>query len=94
MSLASSALVGKLSGADAGMEKGAGPLAVVNAGSAQAKAAAQTATPRGTRVLQGVGKRSGSVSRPLRVFSSRGVDPARSRSSVGCRKLIEDREDP
>jgi hypothetical protein len=50
MSLASSALVGKLSGADAGMEKAAGPLAVVNAGSAQAKAAAQTALGHGMAI--------------------------------------------
>ncbi|MFF7986179.1 MFS transporter [Streptomyces sp. NPDC007901] len=43
MSAASSALVGKLSGADAGMEAAAGPLAVVNAGSDSAKAAARDA---------------------------------------------------
>ncbi|WP_240512979.1 MFS transporter, partial [Streptomyces griseoruber] len=47
MSAASSALVGKLSGADAGMEAAAGPLAVVNAGSESARAAAQTALAHG-----------------------------------------------
>ncbi|MGW3131838.1 MFS transporter [Streptomyces sp. NPDC001123] len=47
MSAASSALVGKLSGADAGMEAAAGPLAVVNAGSGSAKAAAQDALAHG-----------------------------------------------
>jgi EmrB/QacA subfamily drug resistance transporter len=40
MSAASSVLAGKLSGADAGMEAAAGPLAVVNAGSDSARAAA------------------------------------------------------
>lgn len=47
MSAASSALVGKLSGADAGMEAAAGPLAVVNAGSESARAAAQDALAHG-----------------------------------------------
>lgn len=47
MSAASSALVGKLSGADAGMEAAAGPLAVVNAGSDSARAAAQDALAHG-----------------------------------------------
>jgi hypothetical protein len=47
MSAASSALVGKLNGADAGMEAAAGPLAVVNAGSDSARAAAQTALGHG-----------------------------------------------
>ncbi|MEU1340063.1 MFS transporter [Streptomyces sp. NPDC005827] len=47
MSAASSALVGKLSGADAGMEAAAGPLAVVNAGSDSAKAAARDALAHG-----------------------------------------------
>ncbi|MFK0021063.1 hypothetical protein [Streptomyces sp. NPDC090798] len=47
MSAASSALVGKLHGADAGMEAAAGPLAVVNAGSDSARAAAQTALGHG-----------------------------------------------
>ncbi|MEU2424325.1 MFS transporter [Streptomyces sp. NPDC007851] len=47
MSAASSALVGKLSGADAGMEAAAGPLAVVNAGSGSARAAAQDALAHG-----------------------------------------------
>ncbi|MFE2316578.1 MFS transporter [Streptomyces sp. NPDC059441] len=47
MSAASSALVGKLKGADAGMEAAAGPLAVVNAGSDSARAAAQTALGHG-----------------------------------------------
>ncbi|WP_406444248.1 MFS transporter [Streptomyces sp. NBC_00631] len=47
MSAASSALVGKLSGADAGMEAAAGPLAVVNAGSGGARAAAQDALAHG-----------------------------------------------
>jgi EmrB/QacA subfamily drug resistance transporter len=47
MSAASSALVGKLSGADAGMEAAAGPLAVVNAGSDGARAAAQSALGHG-----------------------------------------------
>ncbi|MGW3442554.1 MFS transporter [Streptomyces sp. NPDC001076] len=47
MSAASSALVGKLSGADAGMEAAAGPLAVVNVGSGSAKAAAQDALAHG-----------------------------------------------
>jgi EmrB/QacA subfamily drug resistance transporter len=47
MSAASSALAGKLSGADAGMEAAAGPLAVVNAGSDSAKAAAQSALGHG-----------------------------------------------
>ncbi|MFF5184525.1 hypothetical protein ACFY30_12160 [Streptomyces sp. NPDC000345] len=50
MSAASSALVGKLSGADAGMEAAAGPLAVVNAGSDSARAAAQTALAHGMAV--------------------------------------------
>lgn len=50
MNLASSALVGKLSGADAGMEAAAGPLAVVNAGSDSAKAAAQSALAHGMAV--------------------------------------------
>lgn len=50
MSLASSALVGKLSGADAGMEAAAGPLAVVNAGSDSARAAAQDALAHGMAV--------------------------------------------
>ncbi|SED86307.1 hypothetical protein [Streptomyces sp. Ag109_O5-10] len=43
MSTASPALVGKPSGADAGTEAAAGPLAVVNAGSGSARAAAQDA---------------------------------------------------
>ncbi|MEV6765450.1 MFS transporter [Streptomyces sp. NPDC051105] len=47
MSAASSALVGKLSGADAGMEAAAGPLAVVNAGSDSARAAARDALAHG-----------------------------------------------
>ncbi|MEV7390768.1 MULTISPECIES: MFS transporter [unclassified Streptomyces] len=47
MSAASSALAGKLSGADAGMEAAAGPLAVVNAGSDSARAAAQDALAHG-----------------------------------------------
>ncbi|MFD8719298.1 MFS transporter [Streptomyces sp. NPDC059629] len=47
MSAASSALAGKLSGADAGMEAAAGPLAVVNAGSGSARAAAQDALAHG-----------------------------------------------
>ncbi|MFJ8492871.1 MFS transporter [Streptomyces sp. NPDC094038] len=47
MSAASSALVGKLSGSDAGMEAAAGPLAVVNAGSDSARAAAQDALAHG-----------------------------------------------
>ncbi|MGW3289333.1 MFS transporter [Streptomyces sp. NPDC001002] len=47
MSAASSVLVGKLSGADAGMEAAAGPLAVVNAGSDSARAAAQAALGHG-----------------------------------------------
>ncbi|MFH9959774.1 hypothetical protein ACH4PR_00160 [Streptomyces mirabilis] len=47
MSAASSALVGKLGGADAGMEAAAGLLAVVNAGSDNARAAAQTALGHG-----------------------------------------------
>ncbi|MFF3985324.1 MFS transporter [Streptomyces sp. NPDC001797] len=47
MSAASSALVGKLSGADAGMEAAAGPLVVVNAGSGGARAAAQDALAHG-----------------------------------------------
>ena len=50
MSAASSVLVGKLSGADAGMEAAAGPLAVVNAGSDSARAAAQTALGHGMAV--------------------------------------------
>ena len=50
MSLASSALAGKLSGADAGMEAAAGPLAVVNAGSDSARAAAQDALAHGMAV--------------------------------------------
>ena len=50
MSLASSALVGKLSGADAGMEAAVGPLAVVNAGSDSARAAAQDALAHGMAV--------------------------------------------
>ncbi|MFG2936872.1 MFS transporter [Streptomyces sp. NPDC048282] len=47
MSAASSALVGKLSGADAGMEAAAGPLAVVNAGGDSARAAARDALAHG-----------------------------------------------
>jgi len=47
MSAASTALVGKLSGPDAGMEAAAGPLAVVNAGSDSARAAARTALGHG-----------------------------------------------
>ncbi|MCX4595571.1 hypothetical protein OG819_39680 [Streptomyces sp. NBC_01549] len=47
MSAASSALLGKLNGADAGMEAAAGPLAVVDAGSDSARAAAQTALGHG-----------------------------------------------
>ncbi|OXY92325.1 hypothetical protein BEK98_26445 [Streptomyces diastatochromogenes] len=43
MSAASSAPAGRLSGADKGMEAAAGPLAVVNAGSDGARAAAQSA---------------------------------------------------
>ncbi|MEU2739083.1 hypothetical protein ABZ656_27860 [Streptomyces sp. NPDC007095] len=39
--------MGKLNGADAGMEAAAGPLAVVNAGSDSARAAAQTALGHG-----------------------------------------------
>ncbi|MFJ9535794.1 MFS transporter [Streptomyces sp. NPDC101225] len=50
MSAASSVLVGKLSGADAGMEAAAGPLAVVNAGSDGARAAARTALGHGMAV--------------------------------------------
>ncbi|MFF3504610.1 MFS transporter [Streptomyces sp. NPDC003247] len=50
MSAASAALVGKLSGADAGMEAAAGPLAVVNAGSDSARAAAQAALGHGMAV--------------------------------------------
>ncbi|MDH6545917.1 EmrB/QacA subfamily drug resistance transporter [Streptomyces sp. SAI-117] len=50
MSAASSVLVGKLSGADAGMEAAAGPLAVVNAGSDGARAAAQSALGHGMAV--------------------------------------------
>ncbi|MDQ0758296.1 hypothetical protein [Streptomyces canus] len=50
MSLASSALVGWLSGADAGMQAAAGPLAVVNAGSDSARAAAQDALAHGMAV--------------------------------------------
>ncbi|MDH6604594.1 EmrB/QacA subfamily drug resistance transporter [Streptomyces sp. SAI-208] len=50
MSTASSVLVGKLSGADAGMEAAAGPLAVVNAGSDGARAAAQSALGHGMAV--------------------------------------------
>jgi len=47
MGAASSALVGKLSGKDAGIQQAAGPLAVVNVGSDSAKAAAQTALAHG-----------------------------------------------
>lgn len=43
-------LVGRLSGADAGMEAAAGPLAVVHAGSNRARAAAQTALGHGMSV--------------------------------------------
>ncbi|MFD9321383.1 hypothetical protein ACFWDQ_27590 [Streptomyces sp. NPDC060053] len=50
MSAASAALVGKLSGADAGTEAAAGPLAVVNAGSDSARAAARTALGHGMAV--------------------------------------------
>ncbi|MFE0678562.1 MFS transporter [Streptomyces sp. NPDC058867] len=50
MSLASSTLVGKLSGSDAAMETAAGPLAVVNAGSDSARAAAQDALAHGMAV--------------------------------------------
>ncbi|MGP3769683.1 MFS transporter [Streptomyces sp. SDT5-1] len=50
MSIASSALVGKLSGKDAGMEEAAGPLAVVSAGSDSARAAAQSALAHGMAV--------------------------------------------
>ncbi|MFF1257400.1 MFS transporter [Streptomyces sp. NPDC058321] len=50
MSIASSALVGKLSGKDAGIEAAAGPLAVVSAGSDSARAAAQAALGHGLAV--------------------------------------------
>ncbi|MFC8436449.1 MFS transporter [Streptomyces sp. NPDC057253] len=50
LSIASSALAGKLSGADAGMEAAAGPLAVVSAGSESARAAAQSALGHGMAV--------------------------------------------
>lgn len=50
MSAASSALVGKLSGKDAGIQQAAGPLAVVNVGSDSAKAAAQTALAHGMAI--------------------------------------------
>ncbi|MFJ8111059.1 hypothetical protein [Streptomyces sp. NPDC096132] len=50
LSLASSALAGKLSGADAGMEAVAGPLAVVSAGGESARAAATSALGHGMAV--------------------------------------------
>ncbi|MCD9874896.1 hypothetical protein [Streptomyces guryensis] len=50
MSAASSVPVGKLRGADAGMEAAGGPLAVVNAGSNSAGAAARTALGHGMAV--------------------------------------------
>ncbi|MFJ3802561.1 MFS transporter [Streptomyces sp. NPDC090088] len=50
MSVASSALAGRLSGKDAGVEAAAGPLAVVNAGSDSARAAAQSALAHGMAV--------------------------------------------
>ncbi|KPI20409.1 major facilitator superfamily MFS_1 [Actinobacteria bacterium OK074] len=50
MSAASAALAGKLTGADAGMEAAAGPLAVVNAGSDSARAAARTALGHGMAI--------------------------------------------
>jgi EmrB/QacA subfamily drug resistance transporter len=50
MGAASSMLVGKLSGADAGMEAAAGPLAVVNAGSDSARAASRMALGHGLAV--------------------------------------------
>ncbi|WP_416978964.1 MFS transporter [Streptomyces sp. T028] len=50
LSLASSALAGKLSGADAGMEAAAGPLAVVSAGGESARAAATSALGHGMAV--------------------------------------------
>ncbi|MEV7395213.1 MFS transporter [Streptomyces sp. NPDC091215] len=50
MSIASSALAGQLSGKDAGVERAAGPLAVVNVGSDSARAAAQSALAHGMAV--------------------------------------------
>ncbi|MDO0917040.1 hypothetical protein QQM39_41455 [Streptomyces sp. DT2A-34] len=69
MSAASGVLVGKLSGADAGMEA-AGHLAVVNAGSDSARAAAQSALGHGMAVgvvICGCASLLGAVVTPLLV---------------------------